>query len=50
MLKTAAPPERSISDRLEVGDGEGDDGVGSDGEFVGFGDGGGDGSLNRKIV
>ena len=31
MLKTAAPPERLISDRLEVGDGEGGDGVGGSG-------------------
>ena len=31
MLKTAAPPERSTSDRLEVGDGEGGDSVGGSG-------------------
>ena len=39
MLKTAAPPERSTSYRLEVGDGKGGDSVD-----------GGNGSLNRKIV
>ena len=40
MLKTTGSSERSTSKELGVGDGE----------VVGFGVGGGDGSLNRKIV
>ena len=31
MLKTAAPPEKSTSDRLEIGDGESGDGLGGSG-------------------